>query len=350
MPLSQPKKILLDFAALAFALSLATAWAQDGNRYMQEFKPPSSHTLIVTESDGDQAGEATAADSAPTLEEVKNTTYYGLEGLDDAVTLQDGRWEGKPYRDRGTSRPKVNLVRDFIVCGDLDDDGRDETIVFLNLSTGGTGQLMYIAVVDRKDNKLHNVATKFIGDRVQIRGVRITQGTPYPNLLVDVVQVGLQDPACCPGEVTTRGWNLDPRGFLNPLIVSNKPERLSLETIAGTQWVLRAWDLEELAPEEPEVNISVQDGRFAGSSGCNRYFAPVKLGDMPGEVSVGPTGSTKMACPEQVMEVEDRFLRQLGSVKKFGFLVGQLALSYEKDGAWGTMLFDGRTVPQTFSP
>jgi hypothetical protein len=44
--------------------------------------------------------------------------------------------------------------------------------------------------------------------------------------------------------------------------------------------------------------------------------------------------------------VESRFLQRLQGVKKFGFMAGQLALSYEKDGAYGTMLFIGRAAAQ----
>jgi heat shock protein HslJ len=42
------------------------------------------------------------------------------------------------------------------------------------------------------------------------------------------------------------------------------------------------------------------------------------------------------------MSVETRFLDQLVRAKKFGFLMTQLALSWEKDGVWKTMLLDKR--------
>jgi heat shock protein HslJ len=67
----------------------------------------------------------------------------------------------------------------------------------------------------------------------------------------------------------------------------------------------------------------------------------VKLGAMPGDVTVGAVGATRMACPAERMAVEGRFLKQLAAVKKLGFMAGQLALSYEADGVWGVMLFDG---------
>ena len=276
--------------------------------------------------------------SVPTLEELKNTTYKGFKEVKGPVTLVNGKWEGEPYEKGVASRPEVTLVGDFRLTGDLDGDGTDEAVVLLNLTTGGTGQLLYLAVVDHHHGTLQNIATKLVGDRVQIRGGRIEDG----RIFLDVVQAGPKDAACCPGEVTTQGWTLGSRGKLIPFRATDKPGRLTLATLGGAEWVLRAWDIDEPAPEAPEVTLMFTDGRFVGSGGCNRYFAQAKEGDLPGELVVGPAGSTRMACPEPVMAVETRFLAQLGHVKKFSFLVTRLALSYEKDGIWKTMLFERR--------
>ena len=73
---------------------------------------------------------------------------------------------------------------------------------------------------------------------------------------------------------------------------------------------------------------------------ATNIFAVVKAGDSPGSLQVGPSGSTRMICPEASMAVEARFLKQLNGVKKIGFMAGQLALSFEMDGTWGTMRFD----------
>ena len=115
---------------------------------------------------------------------------------------------------------------------------------------------------------------------------------------------------------------------------------VTLETIARAEWVLRSWNLNDAAPAEPQVTLTVRDGKFVGTAGCNRYFAAVKLGELPGDVTIGPIGATRMACPQEQMTVESRFLKQLAAVKKFGFLAGQLALSYEADGVSGVMSFD----------
>ncbi|HET8917291.1 MAG TPA: META domain-containing protein [Candidatus Binatia bacterium] len=279
-----------------------------------------------------------AAMQAPTLKEIKNASYSGIEGLKGSVKLVDGKWKGRPYKKGSASRPVVSLIGDFRITGDLDGDGTDDAVVLLNYAPGGTGQLLHLALMARKKGKIQNLATALIGDRVQIRDVRIEQ----KRIFVDVIQAGPKDAMCCPGEVTTREWTLEPGGKLNRYTVTAKPARLTLETIGNTEWILRSWDSKQPAPTRPAVTLVFKDGRFTGSSGCNNYFAPAKDGKIPGDVEVGAVGTTRKSCPDNEMSVERRFLEQLVRVRKFGFLVTQLALSWEKDGVWKTMLFDKR--------
>ena len=279
-----------------------------------------------------------AAMQAPTLKEIKNASYSGIEGLKGSVKLVDGKWKGRPYKKGSASRPVISLIGDFRITGDLDGDGTDDAVVLLNYAPGGTGQLLHLALMARKKGKIQNLATALIGDRVQIRDVRIEQ----KRIFVDVIQAGPKDAMCCPGEVTTREWTLEPGGKLNRYTVTAKPARLTLETIGNTEWILRSWDSKQPAPTRPAVTLVFKDGRFTGSSGCNNYFAPAKDGKIPGDVEVGAVGTTRKSCPDNEMSVERRFLEQLVRVRKFGFLVTQLALSWEKDGVWKTMLFDKR--------
>ena len=285
----------------------------------------------------------TSATQAPSLKELKNASYSGIEGLKGSVKLVDGKWTGRPYKKGNASRPVVSLVGDLRITGALEGDGTDDAVVLLNYAPGGTGQLLYLAVVARKRGKIENVATALIGDRVQIRDVRIEA----KRIVVDVVQAGPQDAMCCPGEVTTREWTLDPSGKLNPAMVTAKPGRLTLETIRNAEWVLRSWDPKQHAPAHPAVTLFFKEGRFTGNSGCNNYFAPAKEGKIPGDVEVGPAGTTRKSCPDKEMFVERRYLDQLVRVKKFGFVVTQLALSWEKQGVWKTMLFDKRQARRT---
>jgi heat shock protein HslJ len=272
--------------------------------------------------------------AAPAIEELKNGTYAGLDERLGAITLANGRWAGATVGPSAASQPIVELADGFRVVGDLDGDRQDEAVVLLTYRPGGTGTFSFLAVVTRKDGTLRNVATTALGDRVQVRSARIDAA----RLLVSGVRAGAKDAACCPGELVDWQWTLGERR-LNALDTVSTG-RLSVATLAGTVWALRAWDMTETAGPEPAVTLTYDAGRFSGSSGCNRYVAPVEGGAMPGDVTVGLLAGTRMACPEPQTSVEARFLEQLGAARTFGFMGGRLAIAYTRaDGSPGTMLF-----------
>jgi heat shock protein HslJ len=111
-----------------------------------------------------------------------------------------------------------------------------------------------------------------------------------------------------------------------------------LEMIGGTEWVLRAWKNGEPAPRSPAVTLEFENGKFVGRSGCNRYSSAVTATNA--SLQVGPTISTRMACVEPAMTIENRFLKQLEAVTKFELSAGQLALTYELNGVVHVMLFE----------
>jgi hypothetical protein len=76
---------------------------------------------------------------APTLLELRNATYAGLEDLAVPVTLEERRWEGEPFEPGAASRPSVVLAPGFRLTGDLDGDGAEEAVVVLAQSSGGSG-------------------------------------------------------------------------------------------------------------------------------------------------------------------------------------------------------------------
>lgn len=271
----------------------------------------------------------------PTLDALKNMAYSGFEGEQKTVSLINGRWQGEPFVKGGASRPEVTFVRDFHLFADLDADGMDDAVVLLNENSGGTGQNLYLAVVKSVNGKLKNVATRLIGDRVQIKVAKIEKG----RILFEIVRAGKEDAACCPGEVLELGWNMTPQG-LNEFVVSDTSRRLTPEALAYGTWVLRSWAFDKPVTDEVKINLKYDDGRFFGSGGCNRYFVNVKPGGMPGDISMGRVGGTRMACPDPVMVNENRFFKQLDGVSKFSFIAGQLALSYQIEDVWGVMLFD----------
>lgn len=281
-----------------------------------------------------------AAPAAPlTLDELKNGTYGGFETAQGSVTLAGGRWEGEPVEPGSAIVPIVVFTGDFHLLGDLDGDGSEEAAVILAENQGGTGELIYLAVVDRKDGVPVNVATALLGDRVDLRDGRI-EGS---EIVLDLVQTGSGDAACCPGDLVTRRWTLSPDGVLTEGTTA-VTGRLGPDVLSGPEWVLRSWTATEAAPVEPAVTLSYQDGRLAGSAGCNQYTTSISTGTQPGDITVGPAAVTRKMCPEPEMAVEDRYLRQLAAVVQFSFMAKHLVLTYVLDGQAGTMYFD-RVTP-----
>lgn len=279
---------------------------------------------------------APAGAGAPAGDELADAAYEGLGEL-GSVRLVGGRWEGEPFVEGGASRPAVGLAEGFRLAGDLDGDGSEEAAVILWTSSGGSGTFDHLAVVGRRNGSLANLGTAPIGDRVQVRAGRVRAG----RIELDVVQAGPGDARCCPTQKATRTWTLGAGGLSE--VSAEITGKLSLLDLGGAEWVLTHLGWGERAPAEPAITLVFEPGRVAGRSACNRYFGAIaEEGETPGRISVGPLGSTKMACREDMMALEDRYLEQLGVADSYGFVAGKLALSWRKDEAQGTMLFTPR--------
>ena len=113
---------------------------------------------------------------------------------------------------------------------------------------------------------------------------------------------------------------------------------LSLADLEGPEWVLTHLDRNEKAPEEPEVTLVFEGQRITGTGGCNRYFSQVDE-RAPGEMSMGPIGSTRRACPDAVQGLESRYLKALGGAIKYSVLTGKLALTVRVDNIYKNLLF-----------
>jgi heat shock protein HslJ len=279
------------------------------------------------------------AEAAPTAEQLGNIAYTGI--FEHAITLTNGRWEGEPFVAGGSSRPAVGLIDDFILTGDLNADGADEAVVLLWETTGGSATYKYLAVTGMRDDNPYTLDTALIGERVQVRAGRIVGN----RIELDVIQQGPRDAACCPSQKATRYWDLDATGLhVNPSRITGT---LSLADLAGTEWVLKRLEMNEPLAAQPEITLVLEGDRITGNSGCNRYSAAVKEhGELPGDLHISDIGGTRMACPDEVMNLEKRYLEAIGKVTRFSFMAGKLALTWLKDGATGTLLFIPRQPQQ----
>jgi len=69
-------------------------------------------------------------------------------------------------------------------------------------------------------------------------------------------------------------------------------------------------------PAKPLLSITLSgEGACAGFSGVNRYFGKMAI-TADGGVTAGPFGSTMMAGPQELMELESTFHQSLGSARR----------------------------------
>ena len=278
---------------------------------------------------------ASASGSAPTAAELATATYTGIEGQ-GAVTLVDGRWEGEPFVEGGASVPAVWLTDDFYLAGNVDDDGAEEAVAHLTFSSGGTGNFGYLAVMGREGNTIVQKGLAEIGDRVQIRDARIEEG----RVVLDVLQVGPDDALCCPTQLATRTFAMEGGEFVETS--TEVAGTASLATLEGREWVLRKLSSTGAAPAEPEVTMSIDGDRLSGSSGCNRYNGTIETGETATSLVVGPLMSTRMACPPDLMDLEQRVTAALQGAQSWSFHLGLLVLNYQEGDTFGSLFFEGR--------
>lgn len=102
------------------------------------------------------------------------------------------------------------------------------------------------------------------------------------------------------------------------------------EPLAGTNWTLDSIHtgdaVSSVIAGTTITAVFDENGRVAGSSGCNLYFASYNV--TGASVAIGPAGSTKMYCAGPgVMEQESTYLASLSRAETFTITGGRLSLA-----------------------
>lgn len=263
----------------------------------------------------------------------RSITVRGLSTIEGEITLSSGVWAGNPFDSGSTSRPIVRLIEHLSINGDVIAGSAEETVLLLEENPGGSGTFISMALMSSEHGALHNILTIPIGDRIQIQHAKISNGL----ISLQVVEHSLDDPSCCPSDVVVHSWKWtqDTLQEQSPLHLG----KLTPELLDSTEWELISWKDQMPQKDSCDITISFSDGRITGSSGCNRYFSSVSQSEIPGEISFGLIGATRMMCPPKRMQCEDRYLAILPSVRYFGFHYGLLALRYGNDSDVQTLFF-----------
>ena len=136
------------------------------------------------------------------LDILRNSEYQGI--YDEPFELNNGRYEGEPFVEGGASRPTVELDGPVTAFGDIDGDGINEAVLVLVENSGGSGNFRYLAVMTFTGGTATNIATAFIGDRIQIKSIVIQDD----KIILPVTTHGPNDGLCCPTLQTSLTYRL----------------------------------------------------------------------------------------------------------------------------------------------
>lgn len=268
------------------------------------------------------AAAVVAAPVTPTREQLLGATVTGV--FEAPVTLASGHYDGPPAEEGSASRPSLRLWDSTIQFADVDGAPPAEGIALLTSSEGGSGTFSHLAVFVLQDGQAATLGVLPLGDRVQLFRLWHEPG----RILLDLVDSGPGDPACCPTQLSRKafGWQ---DGKLQSL-ASDVVGGLSINLLGATDWVLVELDGQPLPAGVVPPTAVVQYGKAAGFAGCNRYTGPITEA-APGTVKIGELAVTRKACDSAANALEAVFLDRMRATTSYSFQAGRLLLLAPRD-------------------
>jgi heat shock protein HslJ len=130
-----------------------------------------------------------------------------------------------------------------------------------------------------------------------------------------------------------------------PLNASDLPEGM-----AGVTWQLESMQTAPPAvvrPMDHGIVITLEfdgNGNLSGHGACNDYFAGYMVGPN-NAITIGPIGSTRKACAQDLMDLDQQYFGALQTASKYSFIQGHLGFSTNNGS--GTLNYIGSTPPTT---
>jgi len=85
--------------------------------------------------------------------------------------------------------------------------------------------------------------------------------------------------------------------------------------LVGSEWLLEDLSGSGVIDDVKATLTFPEVAKVAGNGSCNRFFGPAEItGDA---IKLGPLASSRMACPESVMNQEAKYLNALRSAERF---------------------------------
>lgn len=272
-----------------------------------------------------------------TEEALRHATYLTDATEAGTVTLEDGE-----YRVTATPGAGGELRIRFVdhAVGDLDGDGEEDAAVIL-VEEGGNDRLFRLhALLSDREEGLRDVASRLLGDRLQIRGVRIVDDLIATDLVIRAPGEPVSAPPTVPATLgfalTDRGLRpIDPPGVGADRGIAGEGPVASLGRADWTLAGLGAEKGAELLAEVsrvPRLRFTVElvdaqgaSGQLSGFAGCNRVFATYRAG-ADGGLRVSSLARTRRSCDDPAGELERLVIGALETGSGFAFEGEELVL------------------------
>ena len=86
-------------------------------------------------------------------------------------------------------------------------------------------------------------------------------------------------------------------------------------SLAGSEWRLEDLSGSRVLEDVQATLAFPEPGKIAGNGSCNRFFGTAEINGSA--IKLGPLASTRMACAENVMDQETKYLQRLQSAERF---------------------------------
>jgi len=247
----------------------------------------------------------------------------------DGVTLVlQGSMPGPTYFaivDRDTLRMRDTAGRPFE--SQLDYDLRRSDFSPIEPSLSMRGMFRYMADAARFGECLtgRSLPVAMEGGYLDLERAYLAAGTGPGQSIMALVEgrIAMREPMEGPAKVPT----LVVDRFLRLVAGEQCPPRFQAATLEGTHWKLASLAEEAIAPVEgqpvPTLYLDKDNGRLAGSDGCNRVLAGYQL-EGPA-IRFSQLASTMMACPEGA-NIAQAYSRVLAETRRWRVLGRQLEL------------------------
>ncbi len=189
---ADPEGVMEQESAYITALSIVLGWRVEGDELV--LADGGGNQLLSYQEAAETAEASLPAETPPVLavEALANATYQSEWTESGEATLTDGE-----YREQaapGSATETVVMLTEHMVVVGLE-DGQPAAAVILVTNPGGSGTFFDLHVMLAVDGQATDIATAFLGDRVQINSLSVNENGV---IAVDMITHGPDDPMCCP--------------------------------------------------------------------------------------------------------------------------------------------------------